>query len=106
MVQQRRSEFFSLQGGGRLLGSDIAENGCCAKAQGISHSIDVVELMLRTVCLKGSFSAMFQQKGEGFIQWRKLARHLPIFPEKSLSVLLSINDEMMQVDVFPPHCYL
>jgi hypothetical protein len=77
MVQQRRSEFFSLQGGGRLFGSNIAENGCCAKAQGISHSIDVVELMLRTVCLKGSFSAMFQQEGEGFIQWRKLARHLP-----------------------------
>jgi hypothetical protein len=34
---ERRSKFFSLQGGGRLFGSNIAENGCCAKAQGISQ---------------------------------------------------------------------
>jgi hypothetical protein len=40
---ERRSEFFSLQGGGRLFFSNIAENGCCAKAQGIAS-----EAKLRT----------------------------------------------------------
>ena len=36
-ITMRISEFFSLQGGGRLFGRNIAENGCSAKALGISQ---------------------------------------------------------------------
>jgi hypothetical protein len=41
--------------------------------------------MLTTVCRKGFNSAMFQQEGNGSIYWRKLARVVPISPEKNRS---------------------
>ncbi|MBD2313955.1 hypothetical protein H6G20_19995 [Desertifilum sp. FACHB-1129] len=37
ILSSRRSKFFGLRGGGCLLGSNIAENGCCTKAQGLSQ---------------------------------------------------------------------
>jgi hypothetical protein len=35
------------------------------------------------------------------------AQSLSYYPARlGNPVLLTVNDEMMQVDVFPPHCYL